>query len=324
MIHIADALKINRSLRTLVLHHSNLNERGIIKALCALLPSSHLSDIDLSDGELDDAACADLLNALKKNSKLKTLILQGNRMKAGACDAAGALLKVNNTLKKLDVSSCQIDDLSLTALTRHLSRGTFKGLMRLNMSWNEIGNGGLPSLLRALDCQQTLVLCAIGHNPFDLASPQVREQFDQAIKKSSSLTSLDYHNFKGAKLHDWSTVSQRLQANACLSNASTQEYLRELIDRFAFETLTIREVGEQIWKQLRDDPNVDDRYAHLRSILRLNEVCRGIAFGSGSHGFELESAEERASALIEARHAEGLESPTADSTAHPTAPLHDQ
>ncbi|MBU1358189.1 MAG: hypothetical protein KKC79_09630 [Gammaproteobacteria bacterium] len=312
---IAGVLATNSSIRTLVLNGNPFNEQKGVEAVMVMLLRSKLAAIDLSDCQLDDKSCALLLRTLTKNSTLETLDLSGNLLKSDACGQAGNLLSINRTLKRLDLRACGIDDLSLTGLTRPLNQGRSKSALAwLDMSHNKVGKAGLAVLLRTLDSRLNLVHLLIGKNSFDLASREVQDLFNNAIKNNTALTSLDYHRCHGADQYDGSVIERRLWTNARLNNPSTDKYLLDLLVRFSAETLQISEIGKHIWAQLRDSIDPDKRYVQLRAALRLSEVCRGISFGAVERD-RLEMAERAERAMLEWQQAEEIEQFAADMTA---------
>lgn len=87
--YIAQALKVNKSLRHLNLKLNRIDDKGGSKL------------------------CTDLLN---NNSELESISLSSNSLGHMFCEALAEFLKLNGTIKKLDISCNFIDDSNASTL----------------------------------------------------------------------------------------------------------------------------------------------------------------------------------------------------------------
>ena len=128
---IAEGLKLNTSLRTLLLFRCDISTAGAKFISGALEINTSLKVIDLGDNELGDTGVGYLANALKQNGSLKKLNLSTCGMTDRGLELLAVALAVNTSLEMLELpfnNSISVGGLSV--LTEHL-RNT--GLVKLRL-----------------------------------------------------------------------------------------------------------------------------------------------------------------------------------------------
>ena len=129
---IAEGLKLNTSLRTLLLSDCGISAEGAKFTSGALKSNTSLNVIDLSYNKLDDTGVGYLANALKQNDSLKELGLWHCGMTDRGLELLAVALTVNKSLEVLSLyGNDRISVGGLSVLTEHLKRNT--GLVKLRL-----------------------------------------------------------------------------------------------------------------------------------------------------------------------------------------------
>jgi len=134
-IDLANALKVNKTLKTLYINDNNIcnydgNENfGVAEIAAALKDNTTLTELYISRNDIGDEGAIDLAEALKINTTLTTLDISLNNIGyAGANALAAALAALgkygNTTLTKLDISSNHIGENGANALAVALKSNT--------------------------------------------------------------------------------------------------------------------------------------------------------------------------------------------------------
>jgi Ran GTPase-activating protein (RanGAP) involved in mRNA processing and transport len=102
---IAEAIKINRTLKTLLLNNNGIHSGGIAAIAIALVINQTLTTIDISDNIVGYKAATAIALAIKINTTLSTLILKNTKMRS--CDAItiAKAWEKNSTLTLIDISN---------------------------------------------------------------------------------------------------------------------------------------------------------------------------------------------------------------------------
>lgn len=153
--HIADALTTNKTLKTLILRSNNVGDK--VKYLCESLQSnSTLTFLDLANIGLDNSGLKHLGAALAKNSALKSLNIQRNKIGSDGLDAFfGAKgLSSNSTLTYLNLNVNSIGPKGASAVADLLKANA--SLQTLYLANNALGDKGIESLATGLASNKTL------------------------------------------------------------------------------------------------------------------------------------------------------------------------
>uniref|UniRef100_A0A4W3I6M9 Si:dkey-222h21.11 n=1 Tax=Callorhinchus milii TaxID=7868 RepID=A0A4W3I6M9_CALMI len=165
-------------LEKLVLSSNDLTEECCADLISILKTNPILKDFDLAYNKLSDSGVAQLSNALKDSDcEIQALGLWGNELTECCCTTLSEALKVNQTLRSLDLgdnkigdlgveqlcdairnSGCKIENLRLhhTGLTDACCETiasmlrTKQSLIEMELGFNNIGDVGLQSLSAAL------------------------------------------------------------------------------------------------------------------------------------------------------------------------------
>ncbi|XP_076836598.1 NACHT, LRR and PYD domains-containing protein 3-like isoform X2 [Brachyhypopomus gauderio] len=154
---LCSALRSNPSshLRELILNNNKPGDSGV-KQLSALLEDPHctLEILHLSNCSIREEGCAALCSALRSNpsSHLRELNLNLNEPGHSGVKQLSALLEDPHcTLKKLDLSFCDIRDEGCAALCSALRSKPSSHLRELNLTYNEPGDSGVKQLSALLE-----------------------------------------------------------------------------------------------------------------------------------------------------------------------------
>ncbi|XP_067092022.1 LOW QUALITY PROTEIN: NACHT, LRR and PYD domains-containing protein 12-like [Osmerus mordax] len=136
-------------LETLRLNDCNLSER-CCEALASALPSSDLTELDLTNNNLGDSGMK-LLSAGLGNPlcKLETLRLSGCHITEEGCASLGSVLKSTSFLRQLDLSNNDLKDAGMKLLSAGLGNPLCK-LEILRLSGCLVTEEGCASLASAL------------------------------------------------------------------------------------------------------------------------------------------------------------------------------
>lgn len=118
---IADALKLNRTLKSLIFEASPNNAANIdinraLPLAKVLETNESLQKLDLKYGNIGDEGSIAFAKALESNSTLKILELHRNQIGSEGAKALARALVSNSTLIKLDLQNNNIDDEGASAL----------------------------------------------------------------------------------------------------------------------------------------------------------------------------------------------------------------
>jgi len=93
---VAEALKVNSTLRWLVLLENDIGSEGASAIACALKGNSTLQRLDLGANNVGDKGASALSEALRMNSTLETLHLSRNHIGAAGASALADALRTNS------------------------------------------------------------------------------------------------------------------------------------------------------------------------------------------------------------------------------------
>lgn len=152
---LAGALKVNRTLKALVLWGNTLGNEGLEALSKALELPCDLQELSVCANQVGDKGAAELARVLEINTGLRKLDLQENGIgDVGGSELASALERSNKTLTELNLRA-NILTPDVCAQFGHmlLSNTT---LLELNLRRNAIRDEGCAALGRALEGNSTL------------------------------------------------------------------------------------------------------------------------------------------------------------------------
>ncbi|XP_046881841.1 NACHT, LRR and PYD domains-containing protein 12-like [Hypomesus transpacificus] len=156
-------LPVVKDSKTALMNDCNLSER-CCEVLASALPSSDLTELDLSNNHLKDAGMK-LLSAGLRNPhcKLETLRLSGCDITEEGCASLGSVLKSASFLTQLDLSNNDLKDAGMRLLSAKLGTPLCK-LETLRLSGCDITEEGCASLSSALKSASFLRQLELSNN----------------------------------------------------------------------------------------------------------------------------------------------------------------
>ncbi|XP_056121207.1 NACHT, LRR and PYD domains-containing protein 12 [Rhinichthys klamathensis goyatoka] len=144
--HLATALAEGR-VTTLNFSCSTL-EKESFKTICHALTRTGLQSLTLNGCSLAAADCEELAKMLSGGSRLRVLILYGNKLEdQGLIHLSSAL--ENCRLQEINLLGCSLTAASMSALSSALNNG-FSELRMLDLSCNSLKDDGIELILQAL------------------------------------------------------------------------------------------------------------------------------------------------------------------------------
>ena len=161
--HVANALKVNKTLKHLFLHYNYIGDGGAKLIADALIENESLEQLGLYGNSIGVDGAKHLANALKVNKSLEIISLSRNKHIGveGAKHIANAL-KVNNTLKELSLCSSKtgVDG------AKHIADALIENesLEILSLMGNNVGDEGAKSIADCFYKNQCLRRVELGRN----------------------------------------------------------------------------------------------------------------------------------------------------------------
>ena len=188
---IGEALMINTSLQVLDLHDNPILS-GVVHIAESLKHNHSLREINLSNCGISEEGAELLAISLKENNSLQTLLLRGNYLSGinnlsdiGAAYIADSL-RHNNCLKRLDISYCGLRDGGMKSLGSALAMDS--SLEELNVSNGAVTGIGLMALGESLKRNRRLKKLRL------LGLPNISDndwkQFIVCLQENNHLTQL--------------------------------------------------------------------------------------------------------------------------------------
>jgi len=147
-IVLAQAVRLNRSLKKLVLWGNHITDTAMTVLLRELDKCATLQYLDLSWNPLGLDSVRELAALLVDNATLETLILYGVSVKPAGARMLSEALKRNSTLRSLVLFSNELGDMGAAHLAEGLKRNTT--LTEVGLGHNQIGEEGGKLLAAAL------------------------------------------------------------------------------------------------------------------------------------------------------------------------------
>jgi len=114
--HLAEGLKLSRSLHTLLLGHNDIKDAGATAVAGAIRDGCQLTTLDIGGNDITDQGLEPICEVLLDNCRLKKLILRINRLGNNGVQILSDSLLRNTHLTELDLGGNVIRDESIQAL----------------------------------------------------------------------------------------------------------------------------------------------------------------------------------------------------------------
>eukprot|EP01028_Stygiella_incarcerata_P014526 TRINITY_DN977_c0_g2_i3.p1 TRINITY_DN977_c0_g2~~TRINITY_DN977_c0_g2_i3.p1 ORF type:complete len:562 (+),score=135.21 TRINITY_DN977_c0_g2_i3:192-1688(+) len=150
-IQIAEALKMNTSLKALYLSDCSIGLKGANKIVKALEENGSLVHLELGGNEgIGDEGCIRMAECLKKNSSIKILGLDDCGISQRGAETIGEMLKRNTSLLELDLSWNQgLADEGFARIAKGLETNTsLKKLVLRDCFIGPVGAEGIREMLK--------------------------------------------------------------------------------------------------------------------------------------------------------------------------------
>ncbi|KAG0037194.1 hypothetical protein BGZ82_002998 [Podila clonocystis] len=125
---IAEAVRFNRTLNSLSLDMNEMGPKGAAALAAALVSNRHLTHLYIPHNNIGDKGLVDLCTSLQRNKFLISLDLELNHIGQGQSEvgmkALGVVLKVNSTLRELNLSFNLFSPPAMVALASGMTGNT--------------------------------------------------------------------------------------------------------------------------------------------------------------------------------------------------------
>ena len=223
---LADALRVNTTLTTLDFSDSCIGDYGAVVLADALQVNKTLTTLGLGRIDIGADGATALAGALQVNATLTTLGLGGNDIGADGATVLADALQVNTTLATLDLSDNDIGADGATTLADALQVNTT--LTTLALYGNNIGDTGAAVLADVLKVNRTLTALALyGNNIGDTGAAALAD----TLTHNTTLTRLDL-----GYIQDWNyKINGLLEKNRRLKLQPYAEASLDLLVRYSPE-----------------------------------------------------------------------------------------
>ena len=187
-IALAKALEVNDTLVELNLCNNYLKAKGGIALAKALGVNRGLVSLNLNANIISMDAIESMMKSLEMNNKLTYLDLTQNSISSDSEEdesLIGNMLKINKTLKGLNLSSNYINDKMCTSIADALKGN--KKLAVLDLSQNDIGNEGAVALAEMLKENNTLYRLELYGNKIQAQGVEI---LTEAVKHNYTIITL--------------------------------------------------------------------------------------------------------------------------------------
>nr|XP_014349731.1 PREDICTED: ribonuclease inhibitor-like [Latimeria chalumnae] len=157
----------NDQIQNLSLNSCNLTS-GCCEALCSFLNQNQsLRELDLTSNKIENSGMSEICKA--DNNQLQKLSLNSCNLTSDCCEALCSFLKQNQSLRELDLTSNEIEDLGMS----EICKADNNQLQKLSLWHCGLTAGCCKDLASALHTNQTLTELNLGFNK--LCDSGVRE-----------------------------------------------------------------------------------------------------------------------------------------------------
>ncbi|XP_067091733.1 NACHT, LRR and PYD domains-containing protein 14-like isoform X2 [Osmerus mordax] len=254
-------LPVVKDSKTALLNDCNLSER-CCEALASALPSSELTELDLSNNHLGDSGM-NLLSAGLGNPlcKLETLRLSGCHITEEGCASLGSVLKSTSFLRQLDLSNNDLKDAGMKLLSAGLGNPLCK-LETLRLSGCHITEEGCACLGSVLKSTSFL-------RQLDLSNNDLKDAGMKLLSAGLGNPLCKLETLRLPALH--------LTEEGCASLASALKTNPSLLRDLDLSNSDLKDSGMKLLSAVLEDPLCKLETLRLPALHLTEEGCASLA-----------------------------------------------
>lgn len=180
---VAEALKVNRTLRSLNLSSNQIGDMGAARLAEALKINMALQILQISDNQIGVVGVARLCEALLVTSTLKELYFATNQLGVDAAVLLAEALKSNRSLRLLNLDGNFIEDEGAARFAEALKINA--SLKALYLAGNRIWEQGAVHLADALEMNASLTQLYVS-----TSNKELTRTFDELVNRNKRLVSM--------------------------------------------------------------------------------------------------------------------------------------
>ncbi|XP_040188016.1 NACHT, LRR and PYD domains-containing protein 12-like [Rana temporaria] len=287
--HLASGIRNNQTLRTLNLSHNHL-EGPHFRDLMEALTTSRIEELQLYDNDLTDSSCPHLASGIRNNQTLRTLNLSKNNLEGphfrdliealttsriekidltsnhltdSACPHLASGIRNNQTLRKLDLSTNNLEGPHFRDLMEAL---TTSRIEELHLDSNHLEDSSCPHLASGIRNNQTLRTLSLSWN---YLKGHCRDLMEALTTSRIEELQLDRNHLTDSSCPHLASVirnNQTLRRLDLSVNNLEGPHFRDLME--ALPTSRIEEL------QLSYNQLTDSSCPHLASGIRNTQILR--------------------------------------------------
>lgn len=164
-----------------------------ISKLCTLIESNQvIIHLDVTNLGLDASSMAKVLNSIQKNSKLKKVRLDENKLDEASCKALGKILESSKCISILSLRNCIPEGLSIEAIAKGISKN--HSILDLDISGNLFNPKDLQSIYKSLISNNTITEFSCNgtsaENPLKMEKSAWTNLKEALLRKDSKIRNL--------------------------------------------------------------------------------------------------------------------------------------
>ena len=209
---LADALKTNTTLTTLILSKTNVKQKACVALSSMLAVNKTLTTLDVSCNNIGDRGVKALFKFIRKSS-LTTLSIANNIITSAGANVLAEALRDDTTLTSIDISNNNFDTKGIRAL---LDSGLQynRGLRKLSISNNGISLTGAIVLANFMETNNTIEELDVSSNNFN---SEVIIAFMRMLLINKTLTNVNFNNISTFNNDAVKSMSRMFESNTTLN-----------------------------------------------------------------------------------------------------------
>ena len=190
-IKIAEAIKVNKTLKILDISNNNISDDGAVAISDTLKSNNSLCILNMSSNKITGKGAIKIAEAIKVNKRLQELHISNNHISDNGAAAIGNALKSNTSLQILDMSSNKITSEGAMVIAEAIKVNT--ALRTLNLRQSDVVS--FMSVLTAVYYNNNLMkltLPRVYGNNERLVRSEVKKINKERTRQGISILTCDY------------------------------------------------------------------------------------------------------------------------------------